>query len=373
MNILQLRSDFGDCGPGTQPLEIAKRLRSRGHTVVFASSGGAMVSEIEAQGFRHVTIASLAVRARDPVSTLRNVRALASVMRANDIQAVHGHNAASTLCALAAARLTGRFDARVFQSVRGLETRGTHRWRNWIYRANYARYFAVAQFTKNWLLELGVREDNIVVTYNGVDLGRFDPKAAHPDIRKELGIPKDALVLAHVGAFSGWKGQDVLVRAIEALLPKFPKVVALLVGTGDRPFEDAKRIAGELRVADRVVFAGYRRDIPAIQAAADVYCQPSTQGEMFPNAILEAMAMGNPWVGSDLSGLGELTDGGQAGLVSSPGDLDALVANLTRVLADSDLRLRMGRAARAFVEREFSIDRVVDRIEGAYTDSRRRP
>jgi glycosyltransferase involved in cell wall biosynthesis len=101
-------------------------------------------------------------------------------------------------------------------------------------------------------------------------------------------------------------------------------------------------------------------------SAMDIYCQPSIFGEFFPNAIIEAMAMGKPWIGSDIAGLKELTAGDSAGWVSPPGDVDALAANLDRLAGDAELRASRGRAARKHVQAELTIEKVVDRILGAY-------
>lgn len=365
LTVLQIRSAFEDSGPGTQSLEIAKELRRRGHRVVFASGGGILVPEIQAEGFPYHCIPELALDRRDPLSTALNIWTVRRLLQQHAVDVIHGHNAAATLCAWLASHL-GRRPCIVTQSVRGLELRPNYRWRNWIYRGYPATMFAVSQFTRDWLERIGAPADRIVVTYNGVDLARFNLDAIdRRRIRRELGIPPEAVVVGTVGGLNFDKAQYVLIEAASRLVESTPPFHVILVGDGPAR-ERCEAAARNSGMADRVHLVGFRRDIPDFQAAFDVFAQPSVRGEMFPNAILEAMAMGNPWIGSDISGLGELTEGGRTGFVSTPGDRDALSANLARLLTDEGLRRSMGAAARTTVLEKYAIGRVVDRIEQTY-------
>ena len=135
------------------------------------------------------------------------------------------------LLAATAAR-TAFIRAGYVQSVRGIELRATHQWRNWIYRINPAELLAVSAFTRDQLLKLGARANRIHITYNGVDLERFDPGVVDgAGIRAEFGLG-DGPVIGHVGNFSGWKGQDLLVRVAASLRQSVPGLRVVLVGKG---------------------------------------------------------------------------------------------------------------------------------------------
>jgi glycosyltransferase involved in cell wall biosynthesis len=359
--ILQLRSEFRDNGPGTQSLTIAVELRRRGHFVMFCSSGGLLSDHLREHGFELEIIPTLAVTRRDPISTMRNVLALAKVIRKHRIDVVHAHNAAAAYCAYVAQFFALRRIG-VVHSVRGIELRPTHRWRNYIYRFYPPQILAVSEFTKRELLKYGARAAKIQVSYNGVDTDKFYfadrfAEGADPGSRD--------LVIASVGAFDGWKGQAVLVRALPELLKLNDKVRIVFVGDG--PTRGAvEKLAMELGVSGRVTFLGFRTDIPNILADVDIYALPSTQGEMLPNSILEAMSMGKPWVGSDISGLSEMSADGKAGLMCQPSSVESLVAQLGRLITDANLRQRMGHAARAEILRKFSVSKVVDTVVKAY-------
>jgi glycosyltransferase involved in cell wall biosynthesis len=128
----------------------------------------------------------------------------------------------------------------------------------------------------------------------------------------------------------------------------------------------AEHTAVRLGISDKVIFLGRRLDVPPLVAAMDIYCLASIRGEFFPNSIVEAMAMGKPWVGSDIAGLSELTAEGGAGTVVPIGDVTALTAELHRYLSSPELRASMGARARREVLDRFAIERVVDRVLDGY-------
>lgn len=363
LNILQLRSEFRDNGPGSQAISIGRELRQRGHSVVFASSGGVLVAKIRELGFDFVEISTVAVDRRSLLDSFKTIQALKRLIIERNFDAIHAHNAASSLLASVAVRLA-RKNVRLIQSVRGLDLRPMYQWRNWVYRINPASLLAVSEFTRRQLLAIGAKAVNVYVTYNGVDFDRFNVDAISGDlIRQELNLG-DGPIVGHVGNFSGWKGQDILLRAVNRVRNKFPSIRLVLVGDGPARCRVADLVR-ELGMEHCVRLPGLRLDVPEFQAAFDLYSQPSTKGEMFPNAILEAMAMGNYWVGSDISGLSELTDSGRTGRVVEPGNVLALAEAIDEALSSPGLKER-GLKAREFVRENFSIEKVVDRIETVY-------
>ena len=88
---------------------------------------------------------------------------------------------------------------------------------------------------------------------------------------------------------------------------------------------------------------------------------------MLPNSIIEGMATGLPWVGSDISGLSELSDDGRAGLVFNAGNLEAMSKIVLSLVENTDLRRKMGHRASEFAKSKFSVQRVVNRVENAYS------
>jgi glycosyltransferase involved in cell wall biosynthesis len=158
------------------------------------------------------------------------------------------------------------------------------------------------------------------------------------------------------------KGHDVLLRAAAHV----PEAVFVLAGEGpQRPALEAQ--AAKLGISERVRFLGFRRDIPELLAASDVFALPSLY-EGTSLALLEAMAAGRAIVSSAIGGSDELIDDGASGLLIAPRDADALVEALHRLLADEGLRSALGRYARERVIRDFSPTAMADRVTRIYTE-----
>jgi glycosyltransferase involved in cell wall biosynthesis len=126
-----------------------------------------------------------------------------------------------------------------------------------------------------------------------------------------------------------------------------------------------RAFAAEAGIADRAHILGHRGDIPDLLAAADVYAMPSLW-EGLPMALLEAMFAGKAIVASRASGIPEAIDEGKDGLLADPGDEVQLATALGRLITDANLRNRLGTAARARAEKEFSAAVMTEAYERAY-------
>lgn len=371
MKLLTVRSSLPDMGPGTQPLTIARNMRLLGHETVFATAGGAYAPVVEQAGFPVNIVPELAYDRHDPLSAVKAVGKLASIIRRERPDVIHGHNAAATVVAFIGGLMAGR-KLPCVTSVRGVEERETHQWRNAIWKRTPGILLGVCEKTRQRLLSFGCPPEKIVVTYNGIDLERFDPSAYDgAAARREFGL-EGKVVVGTIGAMTGpeelkgpGKGQHLLVRAAARLRDEFPDLRVLLVGDGPLRVW-VERTISELGMEDAVVLAGRRFDTPEMLSAMDIYALPSIHGEFFPNSIIEAMSFSLPWVGSDIAGLSELTAGGEAGWVVPPGDVEALADRLRVLLADQQLRTRRGARGRREVEERFTIAKVTERIMAGY-------
>lgn len=371
MHILTVRSSLSDSGPGTQPLVIAQHMRLLGHTTCFVTSGGAYVDSIRECDFDVQIISELGSDRHNPLSIVLAICKLAKVIRKEKPDVIHGHNAAASVCASIAARVAG-FRIPCVTSVRGVEERISHQWRNRIWKRVPGILLGVCEKTRSRLLGFGVPKERIRVTYNGVDISRFNPAVIDAEKNRAMMGLQGRIVVGMTGAMlleplvdGPTKGQHKLVEAVALLKNKFPNLCVLLVGDGPARAYVEKTVQDN-GLTDRVFFVGRRFDVPEMLSVMDIYCQPSIYGEFFPNAIIEAMAMGKPWLGSDIAGLSELTADNTAGWVSPIGDVKALAENLERLVCDRELRFTRGDAGLTFVKANLTIERVVDRILSAY-------
>lgn len=366
MNILHLRSEYLDNGPGTQPLKIAKEFKKRGHDSIFAGAKGYMDEIIRNDGYAFFEINELSRTNRNPITFLVSIFKLRNIIKNQKINVIHSHNAACTFAGYFASRLVGR-KINIVRSVRGVEIRPTHQYRNLLYKFYPAKLLAVCEYAKDILIKLGVKETKIIVTYNGADLERFDKdKLSYSEIRTKYKVLENEVLIGHVGAFSGWKGQEILVQALKELQNlSNKKIKVMFVGDGVS-FDAVKQLTKEYNLEENVIFIGRTFDAEKYHMAFDIYCQPSTKGELFPNAIVEALALAKPWVGTNISGLPELTNNGEVGAVVPPSDVNGLVGALLPFVESSELRKETGSKSYQFVIDKLTISKVCDRIYQGY-------
>ena len=186
---------------------------------------------------------------------------------------------------------------------------------------------------------------------NGVDVAQFDPRKVDPNevdaLRKEFSIPAESPVVGFVGRMVAEKGLHELLQAARLVLNQQPSTRFLIVGHREPAKADAVEpsLAAHYGVADACVFTGPRTDLPPIYQLMDVHTLPSHR-EGFPRTPMEAALMSKPSVVTDVRGCREAVVDGQTGLLVPPRDPGRLAAAILKLLGDSDLRLRLGLAAR---------------------------
>jgi len=181
---------------------------------------------------------------------------------------------------------------------------------------------------------------------------------AAPVVRGSLDTPPDVPLALALGRLHVNKGFDVLLAA----LAQVPQLHLWLAGDGELGAA-LQRQAAALGVAGRVRFLGWREDIQALLAAADVLVCPSRH-EPLGNVVIEAWAAGVPVVATASEGPGALIADGESGLLVPVDDADALARAMIRLADDGGLRTRLAAAGRAAYEAEYSEARVV----GLYRD-----
>ena len=198
---------------------------------------------------------------------------------------------------------------------------------------------------------------------NGVDVDELAAQAREGDVRAELGLTADALVVGCVGEVGRRKGQEHVLAAADALRERFPAVKWLIAGEGDGVAELTARARslGLLR-DDRVRFLGFRRDVAAVLAACDLLVLPS-RSEGFPNTLLEGMALGLPVAASRADGIPELVVDRETGLLHAVDDLAGFVDDVARLLGDGELRTRLGAAGVRRAREVFGEERVMRMVE----------
>ncbi|MBK9712529.1 MAG: glycosyltransferase [Kouleothrix sp.] len=210
----------------------------------------------------------------------------------------------------------------------------------------------------------GVPLSRIEVIPNSVSVGESRGSYSSEQVREELGLGPNDVLIGSVGRLTEQKGFDVLLHALPMVHGSRLRVVIAGVGELDAML---RRLAAELGIADRVYFAGYRRDVSSLLSALDLYVHPS-RFEGMPFAVLEAMAAGCPIVASAVDGTRELIDDGVHGWLVPPDDPVALAYAIDAALGDIAEARRRGELARQRVAAQFNVDAMVDAWEQILID-----
>ena len=185
-------------------------------------------------------------------------------------------------------------------------------------------------------------------------------------LRHRLGLPPSSPVLLGVGRLAPPKRFHLAVAVLSAVRRRHPDAVLVIVG-GGQELEPLLRHARESGVEDavRIEHRLTPEDLAQLMAGADVLISTS-EYEGFGLVLAEAAAAGTPAVVMDVGGVGDVIVDGVTGYLTPSGDVDAMAAKVVHLLADDGLRARMGAAARARAEQEFSVPTMVSRFVQVY-------
>lgn len=222
----------------------------------------------------------------------------------------------------------------------------------------------VSDSVADYLTQFLALPDRPVVIPNGIDLAPYavDRSTAREFIRRSWNIPADAVVVIAVGRFAPVKNHAGMLRAFQAASSHEPSLRLVLLGAG--PLEtDLRSLSSELGVTDRVVFAGFRQDVPDCLSAADCWlCASQTEG--LPIALLEGMAAGLAIVSYHVGGIPAATL--DAGWIVPQGDEAALGQALVTMARDRLARERSQHRARE-LSQSYSLAQMTARYRLVYS------
>jgi glycosyltransferase involved in cell wall biosynthesis len=352
MVVLHTEASLGFGGQEIRILTETRWLAEHGSRALIACQPGSRL-RIEA-GLAGLEAIAVPMRhALDLPALLR----LRRVMRGRRVDLVHTHSSVDSWLGGLAAKSLG------LPVVRSRHVTIAVR-RPLVYRLA-DRVIASGQRAGEMLTRAGVAPSKVVSIAPGVDTARFHPDVSGKAVRDELGLHGPLVGL--VANVRGSKGHRYFLEAAREILGPAPDTRFLIAGDGVG-FDDVRRRVRELGLEREVSMLGFRRDIPALVAALDVLVLPSIKSEGTSQSILQALAVGTPVVATTVGGSPELIRNGETGRLVPPADAPALAAAILALLRDPDAARAMGRAGQALVQREHSLDTVMQRTTALYAD-----
>jgi glycosyltransferase involved in cell wall biosynthesis len=351
-------------------VEISQALGQAGWRALVASSGGALLHQIEQAGARHFP---MPLKSKNPIHIRKNAARLAELIRAEGVDIIHARSRAPAWSAFYAAEQTGCHFITTFHGTYGTAGALKRRYNSVMVKGE--RVIANSQFIASHIQHTyEMAPERLRVIRRGVDIAIFSAAAVTQARLVQLAgqwrLPDGKSVVMLPGRLTAWKGHAVLLDALTHLA----RDDYVVVFVGDDQGRDDYRHQLERQIEKNglghlVRFAGPCRDMPAAYMSADVVVNASTKPEAFGRVIVEAQAMGRPVVAFDHGGARENILEGETGLLVEPGDARALARALDAALdLDVERRRAMAEVAVRHVRENFTLERMCAETLAVYRE-----
>lgn len=295
---------------------------------------------------------------------------LANYLRREKVDILHTHLFEPSVIGLLAGTLAGTKRRIVTRHYSDYHTRINKRWHvrldQLCTRLSHS-VIAVSQHTADHMLtEEQAPLDKLHVVLNGIDFARvkLSDKYDRQRVRKEFAA-EDTHLLLIAARLHPEKGYEYLFQAMTSLKQRFPGKVKLLVA-GAGPFlNHYQAMVHSLGCGDVVSFLGFRKDLPDLMAAVDLFVLPSV-AEAFGLVLAEALYLGTPAVSTNIGGIPEIVEDGVDGVLVSAANPQALTEVITQLLNDPARRKQMSGVGREKVLRKFCFADMVRSYEAIY-------
>lgn len=216
----------------------------------------------------------------------------------------------------------------------------------------------VSNAARDYMREVDGISRVIETVYLGFDFERLAPNAESPArLRREFGIGDDEFVIGYVGNFASGKGHLQLIEAFSNVLNDIPTARLFLAGRGVT--SKIEQAAAEVP-AGRIIFAGWRDDIPACLNSMDLFIQPSLS-EAFSQVLIEAMGAGLPVIATDVGGANEVIENGVNGILIAPDDPEAIRREGVQLYNNVETRNEIARKGMRSVHERFTAEQMIER------------
>jgi len=372
INLLYVITKLELGGAQKQLLSLIKHLnKEKFKLFLFTARDGLLLSEA-------LSINGLVVKKsrwlERPINPLKDLLALIEIYRfikKNNIEIVHTHSSK--------AGILGRWAAKLAKAKIILHT--VHGWSFHDYQPRFQQWFFIwqeritAQFTDKLIIVSNYDKqkglDNYIGNENkytliryGIDYTEFNIRK--PDIRKELGIDTHDLVVGMVTCFKPQKSPQDFIKLAFLVKKIIPDVKFLLIGDGILR-KKIERSIHKFNLQKQVILTGWRRDIPRILSAIDIFVLTSLW-EGLPIAVLEAMASSKPIISTDTGGVKEVIVEGKSGFLVPSRDMNKMSQRLAVLLNDENLRTQIGQNARKSLDSNFALTNMIRKSESLYED-----
>ena len=369
--VLQVLPELNQGGVEIGTIEIASDLQNRGIKNFVASAGGRLEYNLERLKIKHFT---LPLKTKNPFKLWLNYRRLVKIIKENGINIVHARSRAPAWSAYWAARKTGVRFVTTFHGTYGLGPKGIKKFYNRV--MTYGDLvIAVSNHIKRHILQnYRCDEKKIRMIHRCVNMEKFDLNAMTAErmikLMEEFHLPEDKPIILLIGRLTRWKGQRLMIDALEKI--KDMDYFCVFVGDDqgrDYYTKELKEAIAAKGLEGRFAFIRHVTDVPAMMAVSDVVVSASTDPEAFGRIAAEGEAMGRVVVASNIGGSLENIVDGVTGKLFESGNPQALADALKWALGlSTEEREKIGAAAIEYVKQNFTKQIMCDKTVAVYEE-----
>jgi glycosyltransferase involved in cell wall biosynthesis len=218
-------------------------------------------------------------------------------------------------------------------------------------------------------------ERNGIIIHNGIDMRKFALSYNADSIRDEFGIKPDQPLAGIIGRMDSWKGHDYFLEAISKANKQISDLKGLIIGDFETDvainynrqyMHKLKKLIRRLGLKEKIIFAGYRNDVPRIISALDVVVHASSTPEPFGIVIIEGMAAGKPVIATASGGVLDIIEDGVNGILVPCQDSDAMAKAIVQIISNPDQANKIGMAGYQCVKNKFTIENQIRALEELY-------
>lgn len=204
------------------------------------------------------------------------------------------------------------------------------------YTYKVSKIIAVSEGIKKVLIAGGIKEENLAVVRDGIDVDYFHRQPSEQSLYKKFNLNPSKPIVGIIAALAPHKDYPNFLQAAYLVHQKLPEAQFLIVGEGDEE-KKIKELAKRLGVEGIVIFAGFRSDIPAVLSLLDIFVLASYL-EGMGQALVEAMAIGLPIVATNVGGIPDVVVDGVSGFLVPPRQPEKLAEKIVELLQDKGKR-----------------------------------
>lgn len=228
----------------------------------------------------------------------------------------------------------------------------------------------------NLYIEEGIPVKKGIIIYDAFKSDEYEKIDAKQvsEIKSGFGILNGERLVCNVGRLARWKGQDVFIKAMAAVIKKHPRTKAIVVGPTDstveqvKYFNELKKMTEKLRLTNHIIFTGFRSDIPQIMVASDIVVHSSSEPEPFGRVIVEGMLAGKPVVATAAGGVLDIIKDEVTGLLVPIKDSAAMGNAISYLLENQEIAKRISDKAKEDARRRFNVNQHVKAVQKIYQE-----